>query len=133
MLRVPSLSVFAAGAALALALPTASFALDNHAIVLACLQKTGVQGDYDYSPKTAIPHMKALAGGTAAGAARLNACIEQSVDIYRPAYVGRASAEMDSLTRGRIAIAMANERNSETAPCQIMLVGGAGYACHRPW
>ncbi len=133
MLRVPSLSVLAAGAALALALPTGAMALDNHDLVLACMQKTGVKGDYDYSPKSAIPHMKALPGGTAAGAARLNACIEQSIDVYRPAYVGRASAEMDDLTRGRIAVAMANERNAETAPCQIVMVGGAGYACHRPW
>lgn len=133
MLRLPSLSVLAASAALAMALPSVGHALDNHDLVLACLQKTGVQGDYDYSPKTAIPHMKALPGGTAAGAAKLNACIEQSIDVYRPAYVGRASADMDNLTRGRIAIAMANERNTESAPCQIMLMGGAGYTCHRPW
>ena len=133
MLRVPSLPVMIAATALALPAGKA-LALDNHGLVLECMRLTGVQGDYDYSPKSATPHMKALAGGTAAGAAKLNACIEQSIDVYRPAYVGRATADMDNLTRGRIAVAMANERNSESAPCQVMLSGGTGYdTCHRPW
>ncbi len=135
MLRVPSLSALLVAAGLAVAMPAApALALDNHSLVLACMKATGVQGNYDYAPEMDIPHMRALQGGSAAGAARLNACIRQSIDVYRPAYTSTLSAQTNDVTRGRVLIAMANELNSESAPCQVTLTGGTGYdTCHRPW
>lgn len=135
MMRPFTFAALCAGLALSAALPASrAQALDNHGLVMACMQMTGVKGNYDYAPEAAIPRMRALDGGTSAGAARLNACIEQSIDIYRPAYTGRITADMDDLQRGRILVAMANERNGESAPCQMVLTGGTGYdLCHRPW
>ena len=109
-------------------------ALDTQGLVVACVKATGVQGEYDFAPNAWPPMVRPLEGGSSGGAARINACIEQSYDPYAPAYVTRITKDTDPAMRARVMIAMANERNSESAHCQTVMTGGTGYnTCHRPW
>ncbi|WP_151718735.1 hypothetical protein [Gemmobacter serpentinus] len=124
------------GAAAALSFTALSLpaqALDTHGLVVACVKSTGVQGEYDFAPNAWPPLVRPLEGGTTGGAARINACIEQTYDPYAPAYAMRITAETDPALRGWMMIAAANERNQESARCQTMMTGGTAYTCHRPW
>lgn len=125
----------AALAAVALpALTGPAAALDSQDLVVACVKATGVQGEYDFAPAVWPPRVRALEGGTPGGAARINACIRDSHDPFAPAYGMMIAPDADPALKGRIAVAVANELNAESAPCQLNMVGGAGYnTCHRPW
>lgn len=103
--------------ALAIGLVPASGAMARSGkdLVVACIDANGVVGAYDFGADQALPVVRPLQGGTAEGAARINACIRKSAAQQGHLYQARAMIQ-------------------EWAPCQVEMVGGTGFdTCHKPW
>lgn len=74
--------------------------------VLNCMFETDVPGTYSYPAGVAVPTVEPASGGTAEGAAILNACIAQTaaLDAAAGSSQRRATVETESVSGGDFAV-----------------------------